>query len=93
MARSTVRRARRSRDEWKELIAEFDRSGLAAPAFCDQHHLSYSTFTKWRRHLAEPLAAIPETPLIELTSLPRPSPSWDVELELGAGVVLRIHRG
>jgi hypothetical protein len=92
MTRGIGRRARRSGGEWKKLIDAFDRSELSVPAFCDQHQLGYSTFRKWRRHLSKPLGAMPETPLIELTRLPSPSPAWDVELELGSGVVLRVRR-
>lgn len=88
-----MRRIRRSRDEWQKLIEAFDRSGQTAPAFCDQHQLGYGTFTKWRRLLSKPLGSIPESPLIELTRLPSPLPSWNVELELGSEVVLRIRRG
>jgi len=92
MAGETARRARRSSDEWKKLMEAFGQSDLTAPAFCDQHELGYSTFTKWRRNLSKPPEAIGESPLIELTSLPSRSRHWDVELELGSGVVLRIHR-
>ena len=79
---SSTRRPRRSAAQWQRLVLQQAMSGLAAPAFCDRHDLSYASFVQWRRRLrqgeppveAEPTAAPVEplskqsTSFIELTA-------------------------
>lgn len=79
---SSTRRPRRSATQWKRLVSQQAASGLAAPAFCDRHDLSYASFIQWRRRLrqcelpaeAEPTGAPEESltvqsmPFIELTA-------------------------
>lgn len=97
----TPRRSRRSAAQWNKLIAEQATSGLSAPAFCKRNDLSYASFTQWRRRLgsSKPAqASEPSSPpkvdrFIELTTPLTPTESserWLIELELGAGVRLRI---
>jgi putative transposase len=89
------------------LVGAFGRSGLSRRAFCARHAIALSTFDWWCRRLArgagEPVAAQEEAqalfleldaPLAATASNIKPaSPAWDLELELGAGVVLRLRRG
>ena len=89
------RRVRRSEDEWRELFARFDQSGQTREAFCAEHGIVLSSFIRWRKKLrpgvrTTPMAA-PDPVFVELTSK-REAVHWDVELELGAGVVLRLRR-
>ena len=35
-----------------ELLAEFEASGMGAPAFCEKHGLAYATFAGWRKKQA-----------------------------------------
>lgn len=56
-----------------------------------------SSFERWRRALGQPAAARApsggEPLFLELTTDARASArDWDLELELGAGVVLRLRR-
>lgn len=76
-----------------ELVEAFDRSELGVQAFCDQHGIGCSTFRKWRQRFPKQMRASGQEPLIELTTLPSPAPCWDLELDLGAGVILRMRRG
>ena len=96
-------RARHSAAQWQELIERFERAGQSRGGFCAAHGLALSTFDLWRRKLrATPTAdkAHPEALFVELTNPAQrqacaPSagtPAWEVELELGAGVVLRVRR-
>lgn len=104
-AGGTRHRARRTAAQWRKLIERFDRSGQTRGKFCAAHGLALSTFDLWRRKLGETQApaheAPPESLFVELTNATEPSgPSrttagvgaWEVELELGAGVVLRLRR-
>ena len=92
------RRARRSRDQWRELLRRFEHSGQSGEDFCREHGLTLSRFAHWRRRLAEPASgrgAVTGSPLFVELGPPQTGASggsWDVELELGAGVILRLRR-
>jgi len=43
--------ARRSREEWREIIAQQQASGLTVAAFCRRVQLSPVSFFAWRRKL------------------------------------------
>ena len=103
-ASGTRHRARRTAAQWRKLIERFDRSGQTRGEFCAANGLALSTFDLWRRKLGETQApadeAPPESLFVELTNAAEPAGSrtaagtgaWEVELELGAGVVLRLRR-
>ena len=76
-----------------ELVEKFERSELGVQDFCEQHGVGCSTFRRWRQQLPKQMCTTPQEPLIELTTLPNPGRGWEVELDLGAGVVLRMRRG
>ena len=97
-------RARRSAAQWRKLIERFDRSGQTRGSFCAANGLALSTFDLWRRKLGETQAAAPEehreSLFVELTNATESAGcgtsqgtgAWEVELELGVGVVLRVRR-
>ena len=103
-ASGTRHRARRTAAQWRKLVERFDRSGQTRGNFCATNGLALSTFDLWRRKLGETQAAadeaLPESLFVELTKATEPAESpitagtgaWEVELELGAGVVLRLRR-
>ena len=95
MSRSV--RPRRTAEQWRSLIAEQAESGLSQQAFCKRKRLSLSTFTLWKRRLSEPeeLAATQsedQTTWIDLGQLASSRSAWDIELNLGDGVCLRLRR-
>ena len=91
-------RSRRTSDQWQELFDRFARSGLTREQFCRKQGVSLSSFDRWRTKLRKgtPIASpISEPPLFaELTAPPAAttSPTWDIELQLGADVFLRLRR-
>ena len=103
-AGGTRPRARRTAAEWRKLIKRFDRSGQTRGNFCAANGLALSTFDLWRRKLGETQTQAdgehPESLFVELTNATEPPGSrtaagtgaWEVELDLGAGVVLRLRR-
>lgn len=83
---------RRSPSEWQQLIDEQARSGLSQTAFCAARTLSTTSFQHWKRQLAA--ATSPSPPWLELGPLHERAATigWDLELELGDGVCLRLRR-
>ena len=100
----TRQRVRRTAAQWQELVERFERAGQTRSGFCAVHGLALSTFDLWRRKLrATPATAHEEhcgALFVELTGPAQTQPcptsagtgAWEVELELGAGVVLRVRR-
>ena len=90
----SVRRRRRTASEWRGLISQFERGGQSRKEFCSSQGVSLSTFDLWRRKLRDAPAQREhrsESMFVEVAQVePTRSLSWDVELELGAGVVLRV---
>lgn len=83
---------RRSTQEWYALFEELDASGLDRSAFCREKGLVRETLRQAERRLRE---HEPRSPFVELTGdlvngdVGR---GWDIELELGDGLVLRLAR-
>ena len=97
------KQGRRSASEWRALMAQFSRSRETRTQFCERHGLALSTFDRWRSLLRqEPTAVSQTTPsppgalFVEIDEEDKPvtavSEGWDVELELGAGMFLRLRR-
>lgn len=98
------KQGRRSASEWRALVQAFTHSGETRTQFCERHGVALSTFAWWRSHLrCELTASSDSTPLpasalfVELAqedkAVAGASTRWDVELELGSGVFLRLRRG
>lgn len=92
-------RIRRSKDEWRELFAHFEQNDQTIEQFCAQQGLALSTFNRWRQKLRsngrkEPQGS-PQAVFVELSRDDAPcavvSP-WDVELQLGNGMFLRLRQ-
>ena len=91
------RRARRSHEQWSALLERFEHSGQSREEFCREQGLTLSSFARWRREFGKTAAgrrAAPASPVfLEVTPQANaPSGSWDVELELGNGMILRLRR-
>ena len=86
-----TKRTHRSAAQWQALINQQLASGQSVTAFCDGQGLSYPVFCKWRKRIA----SIDASPLIDLSSLVQVPQTihWDIELDLGCGMTLRLRRG
>ena len=99
---TSKRRARRSCAQWQGLIERAAGSPLSIAAFCRREGVSTASFYSWRRRwgAATPGAAMAEVSVEEgaflelgvLGSEAVGRASWDIELALGAGMVLRLRR-
>ncbi|NLQ19201.1 IS66 family insertion sequence element accessory protein TnpB [Marinomonas sp. M1K-6] len=88
--------ARRSSSEWQQIIGDQAESGLSAPQYCEQHQVSYASFSKWRQHFSgtkKPSDSM-HSDFIDLSQVPALSGSgrWNITLRLGDGVELRLSR-
>ena len=88
-------RVHRTAEQWRELVAEQASSGLGVNAFCRERGLAASSLRNWKRKLeSSPGSSKGPVDFVELTS-PASAPGesrWDVELDLGTGMVLRLRR-
>ena len=93
---TAVDRKRRTRSEWKEILSEYEASGLTQRRFCDEHGVAYSSFCNWRKRLSQengssPLIELPmDLKVAEMSGAIGSTPDWRVELVLGQGIVVRI---
>ena len=84
------RRPRRTRHQWQSLISEYHNGDEDIRAFCQRHDISRTSFYHWQHRLQH---QSPESELfIELSPPAASVPCWDIELELGDGMTLRMRR-
>ena len=102
---SGIRRQQRSVEGWRALLAQFGSSGLTVTAFCKREAISPASVYRWRSLLgatashvpvvsALPLATAP-TGFVDLGALispPPSSPSFELHLDLGSGLMLHLVR-
>lgn len=89
----------RSPAQWRALFTQFEQSEQTRDQFCSEKGVSLSSFDRWRTKLCkapstQAMMISKEPVFVELTA-DTPSPPtavWDVELQLGAGVFLRLRR-
>ena len=82
---------RRTASEWEKLISRYEHTGQTRKEFCLSQGVSLSTFDLWRRKLRGRTTEQSESMFVEVSEVePIGASSWDVELELGGGVALRV---
>ena len=92
-----AKRIMRSRSQWKALLEAFNTGELTKAAFCKKHRIATSSLYRWQQILSQGTV---DTDFIDITEplsiTPAPPPvhecdnNWQVELALGAGIVLRL---
>ena len=99
---SSIRKhSHRNRAQWQALIARAEHSELSVTEFCQRESVSVTSFYSWRKRLRRKteLQSAPTVlgaDFIDLGSLADAKDNtapWEVELDLGAGMVLRLKRG
>ena len=84
---------------WRQRLQRFERSGLAAVAFCAKEGVSTPSFYAWRRRLSHPPAepvvrpALPPADVARLVPIHVLSGATPVEILLPGGIVLRLAPG
>ena len=90
---------RLSAQQWQAYVQQQASSGLSAPKFCEQHHISYANFSKWRYKLKQvtqvqqPITVVDDSTdnFVNLSAL-SVSGTWNITLSLGNGVELRLNQ-
>ena len=83
---------------WRQLIAQYETGSLTQKSFCQQHRISVSSFHKWRNrfkhedegNFIDISNAIVPTHHTPESAVEQENSVWQVELELGQGMVLRV---
>lgn len=91
---------RRSRSEWRSLLAKCGGSGLGIEAFCRREGISAASFYRWRHILCDTIdrgdvvVRDSAAAFVDLGALnsQSPKPRLDLKLELGDGLVVHLVR-
>ncbi len=95
---------RRSAAQWQTIIQQYTKSGLSVTDFCQQASIGKVSFHKWHNRVKKSAAnALSDsmgdfmeiTPTREAVTEPRQvahSTPWDIELDLGDGLICRLRR-
>ena len=83
---------RYSREQWRDLIAEQERSGVTVAEFCRLKDVAEASFYQWRRKLSsEQKAGQAKTPNSESPFVPVSiKGTTEVEIALPCGATLRV---
>jgi|TARA_Y100001937_G_scaffold116789_1_gene169193 transposase-like protein len=88
---------RRTRAQWQELVDKQAESELSVSEFCTHHDLTVSNFYLWRKKLSDDSQSL--APQDNWLAFDMPASAkqnagstWEIELALPGGVVLRMNR-
>lgn len=101
MAKSEGKRRRRTAEQWRELLERQAASGQNVEAFCRSVSVTTASFYRWRKQLSKTVGDVEATTqatsatpaFVELGALGGGGDRWELELALGAGMVLRLRGG
>lgn len=97
-ATSSKAKTRRTAEQWRVLMKDYEDSGLSQQIFCQQQGIALSTFYSWRNKLSEQSdlgdhRTTEQSPFIALTPLQvekQAAKDWDVELAFANGMTIRL---
>lgn len=90
--------SRRSRHEWRSLLAKFDGGDIGVEAFCRRQAISAASFYRWRSLLGDGSGGVggdAAPAFVDLGSLNSESssrPRIELKLDLGDGLTLHLVR-
>ena len=96
-------RIQRNASQWEQLIEAQKQSGLNIKEYCKKNTLTTSNFYSWRKRI-ETVNVVPIPPLsneqkiqpdwlkIDLDPKPETIETWDIELHLPNGIILKMNQ-
>ena len=85
----SIKYQRRSREQWRQVIEQFQSSGQSGAAFCKARAISYASFCQWKQTLLAKPAAMPAPAgFVDLQSLIAREGAWKIVLRLGKDIEL-----
>jgi hypothetical protein len=62
LAISKRSRSRRSREQWRQVVAAHDESGLSVGSYCERERVSAASFYRWRALVGGDVARVAAAP-------------------------------
>ena len=89
---------RRSREQWAQIVEQFEGSGQSQEAFCSQHRLNIWSLRGWlyglRKDVRRGKVARSATRLLPVRVAPAGAPDEETVIELAVGdAILRVRGG
>jgi hypothetical protein len=78
---------RRTREEWREILSQWEKSALGVGEFCRKQEIQLSSFHRWQQKLNGPSG---RDAFVTLTPAPQPVSSWSLEVTLPNGSKLHF---
>jgi len=101
--------ARRNAQQWQAIIQKFQRGSLSVSDFCLQESIGKVSFHKWHNRFKQTKQRAPKKSTADFMEITpskladvahqedntsnTPHAAWDIELDLGDGIVCRFRRG
>lgn len=73
---------RRTREEWREILTQWEKSGLGVGEFCRKQEIQLSSFQRWQQKLN---GSSGKDAFVALTPAPQPASLWSLEVTLPNG--------
>ena len=91
---------RRTKQQWRTIFSDQEKSSLSTAQYCKKHSLVLSTFYSWQKKICDLPLTQSTNDFIEVlvahfdvqNTFQASTSHWDVELDLGNGVCLRIRQ-
>lgn len=80
-------KVRRSEEEWREVFARHEESGLGVREFCRKEGISFESFRRWGEKLG---AGVEESAFVRVSPESPSRPSWTLEITFPGGGHLRL---
>ncbi len=93
-----TRRVRRTRDQWQQIIGEYENAKLTQKEFCAKNNLGSVSFSKWYHRLRQNqdtgfvALVAPDALPSKQAPIAMKTSGFEVRLELGDGLVLHLSR-
>ena len=82
----------RGEQEWQQIIQDQAQSGQSQQTYCKAHGIAYGSFVHWRSKVRPTLSKSKSSPFVEIPITPAAEGKWDIKIQLGGSVTMRLRR-